>query len=115
MVYIQVMQVYVIWAYHKHHISERKSGVSEAVLDTLALNFFLNFSWGKIHQISKKGSLECEVISGFFRLLSVRIDFRMGMLWSNFIIFWEPAISGIQVIVRSHAADALVEREKQLL
>lgn len=55
------------------------------------------------------------MISGFFRLLSVRRDFRMGMLWSNFIIFWEPAISGIQVIVRSHAADALVEREKQLL
>lgn len=52
------------------------------------------------------------MISGFFRLLSVRRDFRMGMLWSNFIIFWEPAIRGIQVIVRSHAADALVEREK---
>lgn len=30
-------------------------------------------------------------MSGSFRLLSVTKDFRMGILWSNFIIFWEPA------------------------
>jgi len=93
------VHVYAIW-YKQGRLQASYSGVSNTEpqetcargsLDTLELWVFL----GKKKNLSNFRRSRTRVLNderGFLDLVSVRRSFRMGMLWRNFIIFWEPDI-----------------------